>query len=660
MIKPTLLLKSTLPLLILGILLVSTLACNQATNQNDTTNKVDKINELVGLFAAYDMFHGAILVVDNNEIIYKKGFGFANMEWDIPNTIDTKFLIASMTKSFTAMLIMQLVAENKLKLHQPISTYLKDYPKENGDQITIHQLLTHSAGIGRDRSDQENHNQPEAMVNQFASVPLMFTPGERFKYSNSGYTLLSYIIETITEQSYEDVLQERIFKPLEMKNSGFHKHRKLIKKMASGYNRNFGEYYNNNSTDESTAYAAGAIYSTVEDLFLWDQALNTELLLPKKYRNLIFVKHILDSDAHYGYGWELRDKPIGNTSEEVETVGHSGSIYGFRSLYTKIPSRNASIIILNNSSHSFRTSITTAITGILYDKPYDLPLIPLAQFMVKTIENEGIDKGLQFYNKYKENSKYHASEQDLIVEGYRFLHTENTKVAAKIFKLATEVFPDRDNPLDSYAEALMALGKNDEAIINYKKSLELNPKNNNAIKMLAKLGVTYSTDLLKTKDTWGKELFAIPLHFAKDIKLKGFEDARFPKGWNDAKSPNFWTYAFAWKVNIDHSLTQIQVEDYIKKYYDGLLEGVNKEKDLVLPKTSVKISKNKSGVFIGKANIYDTFVTRKPLVLNFNIEQTQCEKNGTSILLFRLSPKNFTHKVWNDLREIRVLESSCD
>jgi CubicO group peptidase (beta-lactamase class C family) len=651
--------KSVVPIVIL-FLNLSFLTCTESQDKTSASSKANKINELVTLYSNYDMFHGTILVANQGEIIYKNGFGLANMEWDIPNTMDTKFQIASMTKSFTALLIMQLVAENKLDLHQPISNYLKDYPKSNGDQITIHHLLTHSAGIGNDKSDQEKHNQPEAMVNQFASEPLQFTPGERFQYSNSGYTLLGYIIETITEKTYEDVLQERIFNPLEMKNSGFYKHRPLIKNMASGYYRNFSEYYDNDSSDESTAYAAGAIYSTVEDLFLWDQALHTEILLPKKYINLMFEKHILDSDAHYGYGWEIRDKPIGNTSETKETIGHSGSIGGFRSLYTRIPSRNASIIILNNTNHSFRTSITTAITGILYDKPYDLPFIPLAKFMAETIEKEGIDKAIQFYKGHKDSPEYHVSEQDLIVEGYRFLHGKNVEDAAKIFKLATEVFPERDNPYDSYAEALMTLGKNDEAITNYKKSLELNPKNNNAIKMLAKLGVSYSTDLLNTEDTWGKELFAIPLHFAPDIKLKGFEDARFPKGWNDIESPNFWTYAFAWKVNIDKELTLLEVEGYIKKYYNGLLEGVNKEKDLVLPKTTLEISKNKDHDFIGKATIYDTFITRKPLVLNFHIKQTYCDNSNKSIIVFRISPKDYNHEVWESLHKIRVRKNACD
>jgi CubicO group peptidase (beta-lactamase class C family) len=644
------------------ICIINQVSCTQPKNEKlSKSNKVTKINEIVDLYADYGMINGSVLVVDEGKVIFKKGLGYANMEWDIPNETDTKFKIASLTKQFTAMLIMQLVAENKLDLHTPISTYLADYPKPAGEEITIHHLLTHSAGIGQE-SDNEKHNKPEAMVNQFASVPLQFTPGERFEYSNSGYTLLGYIIEIIAEKPYEELLQEKIFDPLEMKNSGFFRHRPLIKNMASGYNKGFGEFFNTENSDDSSAYAAGAIYSTVEDMFLWDQALNTEILLPKKYMDLIFEKQIIDpsNNGHYGYGWEHINKPIGNTSEKVETIGHSGNIDGFRALYTRIPSSNASIILLNNTSRAFFTSLTTALTGILNNKPYDLPLKPLAKFMVKTIEKEGIDKGIEFYAAHKNSPNYHASEQELIVAGYKYLHAENAIYAAKVFKLATEVFPNRDNPYDSYAEALMILGKNGEAIGNYKKSLDLNPKNNNAIKMLAKLGVTYSTDLLKTNDTWGKELFAIPLHFAQGIKLKGFEDARFPKGWNDTKSPNFWTYAFAWKVNLSTSLTTPQVKDYIEKYYDGLLSSVNKERNLELPKTKVEVTKTKEGDFIGKAIIYDTFVTRKPLILNFHIEQTQCEKNNKSIILFRVSPKNFGHSVWTDLKEIKVLNNGCD
>jgi CubicO group peptidase (beta-lactamase class C family) len=456
---------SQIKLIILLALLVN--SCNGQSNSSTKKNnpksvnktKVDKIDELVSLYSDYEGFNGSLLVAHKGKVIYKKGFGFANMEWNIPNQVDTKFQIASITKPFTAMLIMQMVAENKLDLHKPISTYLPDYPKNNGEQITIHQLLTHSSGI-TDKHHDEKKFRPKEMVNQFSNEPLQFKPGERFVYSNSGYTLLGYLIETITGKKYEEVLKDKIFKPLHMNNSGFYKHRSIIKNMSSGYNKSWGDYFDIDYSDQSSAYSAGAIYSTVEDLFFWDQALYADTLLPKKNMDLIFIKHIEASfGGHYGYGWELVEKLIGNTSEKIETIGHSGTISGYCALFTRIPSSNSTIIFLNNTRRAFLNSMTTAITGILYDKPYDFPLKPLAMFMSKEIKDKGVEKGVLFYKEHKDLNDYYVSEQELIVAGYKLLHAGNTKDAAAVFKLSTEVFPNKDNPYDSYAEALMKLGK---------------------------------------------------------------------------------------------------------------------------------------------------------------------------------------------------------
>lgn len=643
--------------------LVLNLSCTPTQDPDLVNPKAEKIDELLSLYAEYEMFSGAALIVYEGKIIYKNGFGLANREWDIPNTVDTKFRIASMTKSFTSMLVMQLVGENKLDLHKPISSYLPEYPKKQGDQITIHHLLTHSSGLGKEETEAgKKYNRPKDMVNQFANSPLEYTPGDRFDYSNSGYTLLGYILETITEKSYEELLQERIFDPLQMNNSGFYWHRPIIKNMASGYNKSYGEYLDTEETDKSTAYSAGAIYSTVGDMFLWDQALATDALLAKKYRDMFFEKHIVDPSygGHYGYGWEFMDKRIGSTDDRLETLGHSGSINGFRSLYTKIPSSNSTILFFSNSSRAYLTSMTTAVTGILYDKEYDLPLIPLAKYMLKAIEKDGLKKGISFFKQRKDSVRYNVNEQDLIVAGYKFLQSDNAEFAAAVFKLCTEVFPDRDNPYDSYAEALMTLGKNDEAIVNFKKSLELNPNNNNAIEMLKKLGVTYSSDILKSKDTWGKELFAMPLNFAKNIELKGVEDARFPRGWSDSTDPYFWTYAFAWKVNLESEISLLQIEDYTKKYYDGLLSGVNKQKNFEVPKTLVNFTQNEDGSFVGTATIYDTFITTKSLELNYHIKQNICDNGKTSIVIFRVSPKKLDHPVWKDLREIKPRKGVCN
>lgn len=481
-------------LIILSSLLF--LSCGESSSEVKVApSKADKINEIAQLYTDYEGFNGAILVAHEGEVIFKKGYGWADMEWDLANTSDTKFRLASVTKPFTSMLIMQLVADGTLDLHTPIINYLPDYPKTNGEQITIHHLLTHTSGTVRDYEDNiplnkyPDRQRPGRLVQEFSGLTLEFTPGEKFAYSNSGYMVLGYIIETVTGETYETVLQERILTPLGMKNTGVDKRRPLLKRRAKGHFKGFGDYYNSDYVDMSNIPAVGNMYSTVEDLFLLDQALYTEALLPQKYVEMLFTEYVADGDygGHHGYGWELIDKPIGNTNDRVATIGHSGSLNGFCALFTRIPETQSSIILLNNTRRAYLNAITTAVTGILNDTTYDYPKKPLAKFMSEVIASEGIDKGIQFYKDHKDASDYKVSENELIVAGYRLLHADNVADAAKVFKLSIEVFPDRDNPYDSYAEALMTLGKNEEAIENYKKSLELNPRNQNAVEMLKKL-----------------------------------------------------------------------------------------------------------------------------------------------------------------------------
>jgi len=476
-------------------------SCKQSKSKkitkNEFQNKAHKIDSLVGLFSDYDGFNGAVLVSHEGGIIYKKGFGFANLEWDIPNQIDTKFRIASITKPFTAMLIMQLVADGKLELHVPISTYLSDYPKENGDQITIHHLLTHSSGIKRDYDDDLPKNKypdrysPKQSVELFSGLPLEFKPGKQFDYSNAGYIVLSYIIETVTEKRYETVLQEQILDPLQMKNTGIDKHRTLIKNRAYGYFKGFGDYFNQDFGDMSAITGVGNIYSTVEDMFLLDQALYTEKLLPKKYMDLLFTKHILDPGygGYYGFGWELKEKPIGNTSKTIETIGHSGSMQGFTALFTRIPSSNSSIVFFNNTGRAFLNAMTTAITGILNDEPYDFPRESLAFSLFKVVEKDGIEKGIEFYTNNKNNDHYILIEDEINEISYKLLQINKTEEAAEVIKLGLSSLPKAFNLHDSHGEILLILGDTIEAIKKYKKSIELNPNNTHGIQVLKKLGL---------------------------------------------------------------------------------------------------------------------------------------------------------------------------
>ena len=465
--------------------------------------KIAQLDKLISVYAEHGKFNGSVLVAEKGKIIYSKGFGWANMEWNIPNQSDTKHRLGSITKQFTSMLIMQLVQQGKLKSDVPISTYLPDYPKSKGDAITIHHLLTHTSGIPEFTSFpnfykdvSRNAYSPQELVNYFADSTLEFKPGERFSYSNSGYVLLGFIIEKVTGKSYEQVLQDNILTPLQMNNTGYDHNATLLKNRASGYNK-FGRGYTHATfADMSVPYAAGALYSTVEDLYLWDQALYTEKLLLKKYMDLLFTEHIWAGRSYYGYGWFIGEMPIGNTQVKLQTTSHGGSINGFGTLITRIPSDKSFIVLLNNTGGAPLQEMTAAISGIIYDKPYDFPKKSVAYSLADVIEKDGITNALSHYKRVKDSGDYYLNEGEMNGVGYEFLQSGKAKEAAAIFKLNIEAFPKSFNVYDSYGEALLILGNKTEAIENYKKSLQLNPGSASGIKVLKELNA-YTDTLIK-------------------------------------------------------------------------------------------------------------------------------------------------------------------
>lgn len=480
-------------ILIASILFVS---CeSQAPSLTSDTNptKAQQIDSLLSKFAEYGQFNGTALVADSGKVIFKKGYGLANMEWDIPHQTDTKFRLASVSKQFTAMLVVQLAAENKLDLQAPISTYLPDYPKDKGDIITAHHLLTHTSGIPSYtnyrtyRKMMPNNYSAKELVDQFADSALVFEPGFRFDYSNSGYALLGYLIETITGLPYGEVLQTQIFAPLGMENSGYGNYRDIIKNRASGYNKNGVEYANATFIDMSVAYAAGGLYSTAEDLYIWDQALYTEQLLPALFRDKMFEKYASTGGHHYGYGWDVGVLFIGNTGEKVRTIDHDGVINGFTSSIVRMPDSKSSVILLNNTGGAPLRAITKAIAAILTDRTYDMPLQSMAEVIYKMIATAGTDAGATFYEENKENKSFYLSERGFNQMGYAFFMDGQIEEAAAMFKINVDAYPTSANVYDSYAEALLALGDTVQSIEFYEQAVSMDPKNLNGVRIIEEL-----------------------------------------------------------------------------------------------------------------------------------------------------------------------------
>ena len=457
-------------------------------------SKAEKIDELMNKYEEYKQFNGSLLVAENGEVVLKKGYGLANMEWDIPNAPNTKHRLGSITKQFTAMIIMQLLEEGKIDLDKTVSAYLPDYPNENGDQITIHHLLTHTSGIpnytsfpGFFQEKSRDPYSPNEFTKTFADSSLAFTPGEKFSYSNSGYFLLGVIIEEVTGKSYEEVLKDRILEPLDMKDTGFDHHESILKNRASGYDQRGNVYRNTAYLDMSIPYAAGSLYSTVEDLYKWNKALISNKLISKMNKELMFSPHISSGRDAYGYGWSVGNVQFGNMQDSVKYVAHGGGINGFNTQIFRIPEDEKLIVLLNNTGGKDLNSMTKAIAEILYDQAYQMPKRDVAMALDTEISENGLQAAIELYSEIKNSDEYDLNEGQMNSLGYELLRNEKTNAAIEIFKLNVQAFPNSGNVYDSLGEAYLANGDTALAIKNYKRSIEIDPSNTNAVKILKDL-----------------------------------------------------------------------------------------------------------------------------------------------------------------------------
>jgi CubicO group peptidase (beta-lactamase class C family) len=313
-----------------------------------------RLSQLMQTEVAQHHFSGAVLIARDGRVLLAKGYGFANLEWGVPNSPATKFRIGSLTKQFTATAIVQLRDKGLVNLQDSICKYLQPCATA-WRPVTLHHLLSNTAGISGygPAPDPTAHSSPPWTTQQifeaFQDRELEFQPGTKWKYSDWGYCLLGLVIEKVTGQSYESVLREQIFAPLGMNDSGYDHSEIALKNRASGYRLAEGTLQNAEYINMLGPYAAGGLYSTVEDLLKWDQALYSNAVLSQGALRLMWTEVM----NHYGYGWIVVDAlpksktPPWAVPGHVQLV-HPGSINGFTSELLRFPNEHATVIVLAN------------------------------------------------------------------------------------------------------------------------------------------------------------------------------------------------------------------------------------------------------------------------------------------------------------------------
>ena len=461
-------------------------ACGQAIAEapvqvESAQDHASQISSLLDQYLGFGQLNGVVLVAENGKTIVRQGFGKANMEWDVPNRPDTIFRIGSVTKQFTAALILQLVEEGKVKLDEPMTTYLSDYREDTGAKVTVHDLLCHTSGIPSYTNPDffEKHSRDsyelDEFIERFASGDLEFEPGSQFAYNNSGYHLLGAIIESVTGQSYADTLHDRILKPLGMTNSGFDVSSTILKRRAQGYSKTADGFENAAYLNMEIPYSAGSMYSTVDDLLKWHHALRNDKVFSAETKKLMQTPN----KNNYGYGVSIKQREIKTSGETTTIVSHGGGINGFNCLLSRAVDEDHVVVILDNAEMGqFHGAITEAIFNILFDQPYKQPRKSLYDELVGLKPNgaeEIVAKYRSLRNDHPDTYDF-DNEEALNRLGHELLRDDKAKDAIEIFKLNLESFSDKYSAYDSLGEAYRKNEQQDLAKKNFKKSIELNPE----------------------------------------------------------------------------------------------------------------------------------------------------------------------------------------
>lgn len=474
--------KSYTVILLLSLMLIG---CKNKENKQELANKEDSaelsknIEAVVQDYIDLGIFSGIILVAEKGNIQFHKAYGLANRETKAPNTINTLFDIGSMNKTFTSIVVKQLVAEGKLNLDDKLTQYIPGFKDPNANKITINHLLNHESGFAdyhtRNYFDLPlNERKLNAIVERAKSYDLNFEPGTEQDYSNLGYVILGAVIEKVSGKSYFDNVNERIVKPLNLKNTYLNDFSGLENRIAHGY------YYTPlGELDESAPLQDipnpdGGFLSTTEDIMTFYRSYY--------YDDLLLSEEAKSNDSFFNY---LKELPDG------KAIGSAGGFEGFNTALYQVVSNDFTIIVFANMDEPVAEHIALDILALTRGETPNKPQAPAIQNVREAFNKNGAEFIKANFEELTIN--FHPKDpKDIIINalGYAYLYEANdVDKAIKLFKLNTQLFPDIANCWDSYGEALAESGKKEEAIKAYEKALTIRPNlesAKNALKDLKK------------------------------------------------------------------------------------------------------------------------------------------------------------------------------
>ncbi len=455
-------------------------ACNgQSKSSSDHLKKKDisqKTDELVKEYIDLGIFSGVVLISEHGKPFFEKAFGLAKRGTNTPNTLETKFVIGSMNKTFTRAIVLQLIDEGKLRFDSKMVDFLDGFKQNYAKDITIDHLLNHTSGFG-------DYNSPEffdlsydkkniqGILPIIKEMNLMFQPGAENEYSNAGYIILGAIIEQVTGKRYTQNVKERIAKPLKLE-SLVTRNVKEISNRAIGYMKTF-RGYEDNEMFISEPRSDGGFYADAYDI-------------QKFYRTYLYTDEMFSKEVKNKDGFFTSIEPI--YKKKGAGIPLAGGFNGANTVHLEMLADDISIVVFANMDEPVAEKIAIGILHIVNGKEPETPRLPAKLNIYKTYKEKGIEYVKNNFDDLTSNW-FEGDPKDLILNnlGYDLFFDEKLDEALDIFKLNTELFPNIGNCWDSYGEALLKTGRKVEALQAYKKALEINPSIPSAQKAVKEL-----------------------------------------------------------------------------------------------------------------------------------------------------------------------------
>ncbi len=443
----------------------------------------DKVDTYMQAAVRNAHFSGTILIARDGVPLVSRAYGMANYELRAANSTATVYELASVAKQFTATLIMQLKEQGKLDVTDSICKYIEDCPAA-WQPVTLRHLLSHTSGVPNytslpDWDEQLAHRtySRTSLLALFRDLPLEFTPGAKYRYSNSGYFLLGVVIERITKRPYGDVLRTNITEPLGMTHTRFNEGRLLVDQRATGYYSLGTSFISATHASPSASLGSAGIQSTTTDLLRWDQALYANQLLTPASREEMFTP-VLNG---YGYGWQYGES-LGRAR-----VDHSGSHAGFSTYILRFLRDRLTVIVLSNSDRASGSGTGLNLARIAFGDAYIMPTLPLRDRLYDTVIERGVEATLTQVKVTRRDTPTLPLDETLLDVGYDLLEAARLADAIAILEYNISLHPNSAYSYDGLGDAALAMGDITRARRHFETSLKIDPTNRYAIDALKRM-----------------------------------------------------------------------------------------------------------------------------------------------------------------------------